>query len=408
MITGQPSFRIKEADDEFDSASPTILPTKESASLEATLAYLNSDAALEILAAINPTINNRVTDILALPIPPVLAERTAEVERSSIQAIEATKALDAFWETSPDAEITLPQTRSKVSEAIESQIARYKNFAGDLASAEAGLNRLLPGSAEFNAPHGWTGASLDTGAAVVNLISYAVGCMFGRYSLESPGLILAEQGSTLHDYLKKVPSPSFMPDSDNVVPIVDGDWFEDDIVARFRKFLRIAFGEENLEENLRFVTDSLGVKDVRDYFVKFFYADHVRRYKKRPIYWLFRSPKGSFSALIYLHRYSRSTVSTVLTGYLREFIGKLEANLEHQGRVAAGMGGASAREITIALKEADRIRRVLVELRDYEHDVLFPLAGEQMDLDLNDGVLVNYQKLGFALKDIGLKNGGAE
>jgi hypothetical protein len=102
------------------------------------------------------------------------------------------------------------------------------------------------------------------------------------------------------------------------------------------------------------VIESLGVKDIRDYLLKSFYGDHVKRYKKRPIYWLFRSPKGSFNALIYLHRYNPSTVSTVLTGYLREFIGKLEASLEQQGRVAAGMGGASARDIANAHTEAPR------------------------------------------------------
>jgi hypothetical protein len=248
----------------------------------------------------------------------------------------------------------------------------------------------------------------STESLMRDLVSYAVGCMLGRYSLDKPGLILANQGNTLEDYLAQVPTPSFMPDTDNVIPIVDGDWFEDDIVARFRHFLRVAFGEEHFEENLRFVTESLGGKDVRDYFVKSFYDDHVKRYKRRPIYWLFRSPGGSFSALVYLHRYSPSTVSIVLTGYLREFIGKLEAVLDHQGRIAAGMGGGSARDITIAQKEADRLRKVLVELRDYEHHILFPLAGQQIPVDIGDGVLVNYQKLGAALKDIGLKKAASD
>src|SRR5690606_3454139 len=104
-----------------------------------------------------------------------------------------------------------------------------------------------------------------------------------------------------------------------------------------------------------------------------FYEDHVQRYKKRPIYWLFSSPTGAFNALVYLHRYNPSTVSTVLTSYLREYITKLEAHLQHQDLIAAGQGGATAKEIAAALKEADRIRKVLVELKDYDHDVLFPL-----------------------------------
>lgn len=229
--------------------------------------------------------------------------------------------------------------------------------------------------------------TLFTQSAILDLVSYAVGCMFGRYSLDEPGLILADQGGTLEDYLAKVPNPTFMPDRDNVIPIVDGDWFDDDIVERFRQFLRIAFGEAHFEANLRFVTMSLGVKDIRTYFVKSFYKDHVQRYKKRPIYWLFCSPKGSFSALIYLHRYTPTTVSTVLNEYLREFQAKLAASLTQAERANN-------------LREADRLRRVLVELAEYEHDVLYPLATRQLAIDLDDGVRANYPKFGAALKKI--------
>ncbi|MCW4354169.1 BREX-1 system adenine-specific DNA-methyltransferase PglX [Hoyosella sp. YIM 151337] len=234
--------------------------------------------------------------------------------------------------------------------------------------------------------------------AVEDMLSYFVGCMFGRYSLNKPGLVLADQGATIQDYMAKVPSPRFMPDANNVIPIVDGDWFEDDIVSRFREFLRVAFGEQHFEENLRFVTESLGVKNLRDYFVKSFYKDHVKRYKKRPIYWLFSSPKGSFNALIYMHRYTSSTVSTVLNDYLREFKAKLGSSLEHQERLAAG--GGTARQQAAAQKEADRLRKVLLELDEYEHDVLYPLASQQIEIDLDDGVKANYPKFGAALKKI--------
>ena len=164
------------------------------------------------------------------------------------------------------------------------------------------------------------------------------------------------------------------------------------------QFLRVAFGEQHFEENLRFVTESLGVKDLRDYFVKSFYKDHVQRYKKRPIYWLFSSPKGSFNALIYMHRYTPSTVSTVLNEYLREFRAKLEASRQHHERLAAGAG--TPREKAAAQKEADRLRKVLLELDEYEHDVLYPLATQQVQIDLDDGVKANYPKLGAALKKI--------
>ena len=244
---------------------------------------------------------------------------------------------------------------------------------------------------------------LFTESAIIDLVSYAVGCMLGRYSLDEPGLILGDQGATLQDYLVKVPNPSFMPDADNVLPIVDGDWFEDDIVARFRQFLRTAFGEEHFEENLRFVEECLGVKNLREYFVtragrSKFYDDHVKRYKKRPIYWLFSSPKGSFNALIYMHRYTPSTVSTVLNEYLREYIAKLQASLQHHDRLAAGEG--TPREKAAALKEVERLRKVLLELGEYEHDVLYPLASQQVSIDLDDGVRVNYPKFYPALKKI--------
>lgn len=246
-------------------------------------------------------------------------------------------------------------------------------------------------------------------SVISDLVSYSVGCMFGRYSLDKPGLILADQGATVQDFLAKVPNPTFMPDADNVLPIVDGDWFEDDIVTRFRQFLRVAFGEEYFEPNLRFIEESLSVKSLRDYFItragrsnsigrSKFYDDHLKRYKKRPIYWLFSSPKGSFNALIYMHRYTPSTVSTVLNEYLREFESKLEANLQHQERLAAGDG--TTREKAASSKEAERLRTVLLELTEYEHNVLYPLASKQLAIDLDDGVKTNYPKFYPAVRKI--------
>jgi len=232
---------------------------------------------------------------------------------------------------------------------------------------------------------------LFTQSATNDLISYAVGCMFGRYSLDQPGLILGDQGSTLEEYLAKVPTPTFLPDADNVIPLLDGDWFEDDVVGLFRRLLRTVFGDQHFEENLKFVAEALGVKNLRDYFVtragkSKFYDDHVQRYKKRPIYWLFSSPKGSFNALIYMHRYTPSTVSTVLT-YLREYVTKLESALQQAERAGN-------------VKEADRLRKIIVELNEYEHDTLYPKASQNVVIDLDDGVKVNYPKFGAALRRI--------
>lgn len=236
------------------------------------------------------------------------------------------------------------------------------------------------------------------------LVSYAVGCMFGRYSLDKPGLVLANQGETIEDYLKRIPEPTFFPDDDNVIPLLDGEWFTDDIVERFRQFLRVTFGESNYDENLQFVEKALNIKgkrnySIRTYFLKEFYADHIKRYKKRPIYWMFSSSKGSFNALIYMHRYRPDTVSIVLNDYLREFRTKLTA---HKSNLEARSisSNASQREKTSALKDIEKISKMIVEMEEYERDVLYPLATEKKEIDLDDGVKANYPMFGRALKKI--------
>ena len=232
-------------------------------------------------------------------------------------------------------------------------------------------------------------------------ISYSVGCMFGRYALEEPGLVLANAGDTIETYMNKIPNPKFPADDDNVIPILNADWFEDDIVGRFRKFLRLTFGDENFEENLNFIETAIG-RSIRDYFVKDFYKDHIQTYKKRPIYWQFSSPKGSFNALIYMHRYNRDTVSTILNSYLRDYQSKLTAEKTAQERIEVS-ATSNAVEKTKALKEIQSITSILNELEEWERDVIFPLASQRIEIDLDDGVKVNYSKFGNALtKVVGL------
>ena len=237
----------------------------------------------------------------------------------------------------------------------------------------------------------------DQEEVFTQFISYAVGCMFGRYSIDKEGLILANQGETLQDYLLKVEKQeselSFFPDDDNIIPILDDEWFEDDIVGRFYAFLKASFGEQNFEKNLSFVEDSLG-KDIRKYFVKDFYKDHIKRYKKRPIYWMFSSPKGSFNVLVYMHRYTPDTLNQVLNGYLNEYREKLKTRIETLDHL---MVSGSPSEQNKASKEKDKIQLVLLELQEYERETLYPLATERISIDLDDGVLVNYNKFGDAI-----------
>jgi len=401
-------FRLRTRGFIFDVAGMSaFLPTE--VGLLNLLGYLNSSLIRRGLDVLAPTLNYQVGDVAKLPFlkggdDHVRVRRLVAIAHEETLRNEVTQEFNSMpLLASGRGDLTsiclmeLTERRHRRLEsarlAEESDIYWTKRICDQAGVAVTDWN-------EVHEPES-TGSESNE-ELIKSLVSYAVGCMLGRYSLDLPGLVLADQGATLQDFLAKVQSPSFMPDADNVIPVVDGDWFEDDVVGKFRQFLRVAFGEEYFEENLKFVVDSLGVKNLREYFVKSFYKDHVQRYKKRPIYWLFSSPKGSFNALIYLHRYNPSTVSTVLNDYLREYIKKLEVSLEQQERIVAS--GSGAREVSVAQKESDRLRKVLIELADYERD-LYALASQQIALDLDDGVLVNYQKFGKALKDIGLKKG---
>jgi hypothetical protein len=379
--------------------------------LKRLAAVCNSTTGGALFAAVAPTMNLGVGEIAKLPVLAIpegveaivdqLIERAKldwddfetswDFQRPSLLPASSADSLlrglvvpwAQSWREAANAQRKLEAENNRI---VAAAYGLAEEIALDVPQHRVSLRRNLefifgPGRTEDDY------VDLQRASIAEELVSYAVGCMFGRYSLDEAGLIVADQGGTLQDYLAKVPSPTFPPDKDNVIPVVDGDWFEDDIVARFRQFLRAAFGDQHFEENLRFVTESLGVKNLRDYFVRSFYKDHVQRYKKRPIYWLFSSPKGSFNALIYMHRYTPSTVSTVLNEYLREFQAKLKASLEHAER-------------SNNAKEADRLRKVLLELDEYEHVVLYPLATQNVVIDLDDGVKANYPRFGDALKKI--------
>lgn len=245
-------------------------------------------------------------------------------------------------------------------------------------------------------------ARADARKDMVSFLSFAVGCMMGRYSLETSGLILANAGDKLATYFAEVGRPldqlAFPPGEDAIVPVLDGEWFEDDIVAGARAFLRATFGEATLRENVRFIEESLG-KDLRRYFLTDFYKDHTQTYKKRPIYWLVQSPRKGFSVLIYLHRYTRDTMNLVLNRYLREYQAKLRNRLAHLAHVQASEA-TSPRDKTAARKEADKLTQIVHECAEWERDVVLPLAQARIELDLDDGVKVNYLKLGEALAPI--------
>jgi hypothetical protein len=417
-----PAFRAYDHGFTFNIKGMCAFPAEDSEGLPlSALAFLNSPLVRELAPAINPTMSFGINNFRSLPLAHV---NTFLIDSRVESLIELARvdwdSFETSWNfiTNPLVARGIGSLRNIYGDVLES----WSQGAARTRELEEGLNRQIldslgllgelsnlvslseitllrnPSYRYRNRADTEEVSSEIRRDTVGELVSYAVGCMFGRYSLDAPGLILANHGDTLYDYMTRIPEPSFTPDADNVIPVVDGDWFEDDIIGRFRKFLRIAFGEQYFEENLRFVTESLNVKDLRDYFLKSFYTDHVKRYKKRPIYWLFSSPKGSFNALIYMNRYTPSTVSTVLNEYLREYRAKLDASRRHHEGLAAGAD--TPREKAAAQKEVDRLRKVVLELDEYERDALYPLATRQIKIDLDDGVKVNYAKFGAALKKI--------
>ena len=240
---------------------------------------------------------------------------------------------------------------------------------------------------------------------ITSLISYAVGCMFGRYSLDVDGLILADQGATVDDYLAKMPDPdhvTFMPDADNVLPITDDEYFDDDIVRYFIDFVRTVYGEETLEQNLAFIAEALGGKGtsrevIRTYFLKDFFKDHCQTYKKRPIYWLFDSgKKNGFKCLVYMHRYQPDLLARIRTDYVHE---QQERYRSQIGYANDALASAERGERVRLDKRVKKLSDQLKETIAYE-EKLHHLADQMIKIDLDDGVKANYPKFGAALKKI--------
>lgn len=419
LTSGKFSCRYTPKGFLFDQKGSMIFVDK--GELSSGIGFLNSNLTNEMLSYLCPTLDFNPGALLKLPIgQQVLSAKTDDVIR---ELIDLSKDDWDNYETSWDYKVhpLLTTTLNSISSSYSLLKENWLNIVERVRCLEQKNNELLTREYElentfqtevdisditlFCNPANRYGKDkvgddlllIDT---LLDFISYSVGCIFGRFSLEKEGLILANQGESLENYLSQIHSPSFMPDEDNVIPIIDfeGDWFEDDITERFKLFLKVTFGEEHFAENLAFIEEAIG-KDIKKYFVKDFYTDHVKRYKKRPIYWMFSSPKGSFNALIYMHRYQPDTASIVLNDYLREFRTKLEARKESYEQIEISVS-ASQKDITQAIKAIAKINKVLEEVNDYEHDVLYPLAGKNIEIDLDDGVKHNYPLFGKAFKKV--------
>jgi type II restriction/modification system DNA methylase subunit YeeA len=230
---------------------------------------------------------------------------------------------------------------------------------------------------------------------IKSFISYAVGCMFGRYSLDQEGLVFA--GGDWENAKYKMQNAKFKPDEDNVLPITDEEYLGDDIVGRFAQFVRVVYGKETLEENLDFIANALGNRGntsrevIRNYFIKDFYKDHIKTYKKRPIYWLFDSGKqDGFKALIYMHRYNADTIGKLRIDYLHKMQRIYESEISHMQEIIDN--STNPREVTTAEKRKDKLVKQLQETKDYDAKIAH-LALSRIEIDLDDGVKVNYEKV---------------
>lgn len=236
----------------------------------------------------------------------------------------------------------------------------------------------------------------DLQREIKSLISYAVGCMFGRYSLDVEGLAYAGGEWDDSKYI------TYKPDMDNIIPICDDEYFEDDIVGRFIRFVEVVYGKDTLEENLAFIANALGgsgsARDIiRNYFNNGFYADHCKIYQKRPIYWLFDSgKKGGFKALVYMHRYKPDTIARMRTDYVHEQQARYRAVIEDLER---RIDNATTSERVKLNKQLMKVQAQAEEILEYEEKI-HHLADQMISIDLDDGVVANYAKFQDVLAKI--------
>ncbi|MDM0493533.1 BREX-1 system adenine-specific DNA-methyltransferase PglX [Clostridium perfringens] len=442
ISTGSIAFRMNNLGKIYGDAGSMIFIDKNHDEYYYLSGLLNSKSINYILQLINPTLNYPVSYIQKIPYVKIdknilLKKKICELSKKSIRITETNYN---FFETSWDFE-KHPLLKyldnsedNKISSAFYKWEEECETNFNQLKSNEEELNRIfidIYGLQDELTPDvedkDVTIRKADRERDIKSFISYAVGCILGRYSIDADGLIYAggefkekwdlenkkvrkiekdEEGKIISDSWVDA---TFLPDRDNIIPITEDEYFEDDMVSRFVDFVRTVYGEDTLEENLDFISDSIGRKGnetsratIRRYFLKDFYKDHLKVYQKRPIYWMFESGKNNgFKALIYMHRYDEQIVAKVRTDYLHTLQRKYEAEIERV-KLTMDSSEATAKEKTASKKKIDKIMKQIEECKEYDEVVAY-LANEQINIDLDDGVKVNYAKF-QGVKIINSKN----
>lgn len=395
------SLRMKKQGIFFSDAAPGVFANRET--LYYLLALLNTKYANEIIKLINPTLNFVPGAVSSVPVKKDEKNKgkIIEIAEGNVQLSE--QDWDSF-ETSWDfKKHPLLQNVSTISEAFNQWQAECDDRFNQLKTNEEELNRIfidIYGLQDELTPEvedkDVTVRKADLQRDIKSLLSYAVGCMFGRYSLDVEGLAYAggEWDSSKYQ--------SYIPDADNVIPITDEEYLDDDIVSRLCAWLKAVYGADTLEANLDYIAKALGNKGstsreiICNYFLNDFFKDHCQTYSvtgsgKRPIYWLFDSGKqNGFKALVYLHRYTPDTIGNLRIDYLHKMqrvyeseINRMQDMMDHS---------ENAREVAAASKRKDKLAKQLKECREYDEKISH-LALSRIELDLDDGVKVNYRKL---------------
>jgi hypothetical protein len=382
-------------------------------------AFLCSQVGAVLIKSINPTLSFSVGNVASLPYPEAgIAENANAIRRIAQECVDISKF---NWDES---EFSFDFVGSAIIKNSCDKLLE-KSFDSFEFHRVSQLQRMKYLEDENNATFlKLLGVNSNLGSAVSDdqitltrvdrekdcqrLISYAIGCMMGRYSLDEPGLIYAHAGNVGFDASRYT---RFAADADGILPITDEHWFDDDAPARVRDFLQVVWGPDTLAENMAWLAESLGGKasetpeeTIRRYMADKFYKDHLQTYKKRPIYWLFSSGKqGAFQALVYLHRYNEGTLSRMRAEYVIPLTTKLATRLEMLEQDANASSSAAAR--TKIRKQIEGLRKKQVELLSFD-EKLRHHADMRITLDLDDGVKVNYGKFGDLLDSVKVVTGG--
>ena len=389
-----PSFRYLPPVGVFDMMGPSICYLNQN--LYYVLGFLNSELAKYYLNILNPTIAVQAKDIKSLPII-INNKYKDELDKLVIENVEILKIDYDNFETSFEFQVhPLLNISNYLSESYNLIKEQQSNLLNILFLNETKINELfleIYNLTDFNYNIDKNDFGLDSfelDQTIKSFISYAVGCMFGRYSLDEEGLQFAGGEFNINNYSK------FIPDDDNIIPVLDTEYFNDDIVGRFVEFVKVCFGEETLEENLDFIAGALKKKGktsreiIRNYFLTDFFKDHAQTYKKTPIYWQFDSGKqNAFKCLIYMHRYEPGLVARVRTDYLHKTQKAIEQNLAQCESIIANSSNKS--EVSKATKDKSKYIKQLDEIKVYD-EALAHIANQRIEIDLDDGVKVNHAK----------------